>query len=95
MFVEGLGLGRGRAAVVVLTLGEWLPQGVATGTAEAQSPISELICGGGGSSPPTPELSIRAGICGDHYCTAVFVRTQVLVIDQFNDPRVKERGLNH
>lgn len=59
------------------------------------NPQSESLSVGGGSSPPTPELSIRAGICGDHYCTAVFVRTQVLVIDQFNDPRVKERGLNH
>lgn len=34
--------------MVVLTLGEWLPQGVATGTAEAQSPISKLIGKGGG-----------------------------------------------
>lgn len=42
MFVEGGGAG---VAVLVLTLGEWLPRGVAIGTAEAHSPISDLIRG--------------------------------------------------
>lgn len=83
---------------MVLTLGEWLPHGVLLrqklrGPDAKSAPLSER-----NAPRQTPQLSIQGGICGDHYGRVVFLpaeRSQVLVIDQFNDPKVKERGFNH
>lgn len=90
VFVEG--------SWVVLTLGEWLPHGVVL-RQELQRPGPKSAClSARKPSRQTSRLSIQGGICGDHYCLVAFVsaeRLQVLVIDQFNDPDVKEIGFNH
>lgn len=90
MFVQG--------SLVVLTLGEWLPGGVLL-RQKLQRPDAKSAPLSWRNAPrQTAQLSIQGGICGDHYCRVVFVsaeRSQVLAIDQFNDPNVKERDFNH